>query len=122
MRDSPMRRRLITVPAVVVGFCVLLPLLFVLVPVAAVVDVLLGRSFATVRLLAFATCYLAWEVVSVVASFALWVASGFGLFMRRRWVQRATSPVAGPLGGLAAELGGIDPRSTDRTGRCGRAP
>lgn len=89
MRDSRLKRRLITVPAVIVGFAALLPALIVLVPVAALVDLVLRRRFATVRLLAFATCYLAWELVSVAAAFALWVMSGFGLLLERRWMQRA---------------------------------
>lgn len=43
--------------------------------VAAIVDLLRGRSFVVVRCMAFFTWYLACEVVGISVSFAVWLAS-----------------------------------------------
>lgn len=80
-----LRRRLRTVPAVVVGLAIAAPAMVVALPVLAVIDLVRGRpSLPRPRLAVFVLWYLAWEVVAVVASSALWVRAGFG--------RRLTSP------------------------------
>jgi len=89
VRDTTLTRRLVSIPAVFVGFVVLVPSLVVLVPVAALYDLVRGRNLPTVRMLLFGACYLGWEIVAVTASVGLWVATGFGLLVDRHWSIRA---------------------------------
>lgn len=81
-------RRAISIPAVVVGFVLIVPALVVLVPLAAVADLVRGKPFPTVRMLLFGTWYLGWEVIAVVASGLLWVATGAGRWVDRPWSAR----------------------------------
>jgi len=89
VRISAWQRRLMTVPAVIGGFIVLVPALIVLLPAALLHDLVRGRRLSTVRMLAFGTCYLGWEVIAIGASFGLWVGTGFGLFTGRPFSVRA---------------------------------
>lgn len=62
------------------------PLLFT----AATVAVLLGdRKLRGLRIVAFATVYLIYEVIGIAAMFALWISSGAGLSMRSKRIQDA---------------------------------
>ena len=88
-RGAALRRRAISIPAVLGGLVVVVPSLVVLVPLAAVYDIVRGRRLPTVRMLIFGTCYLAWEAVAIIASAGLWVVTGCGLFVRRPWSVRA---------------------------------
>jgi len=89
VRNSTWKRRSVSVPAVGVALVVLVPSLVVLVPVAAVCDLVRGRNLPTVRMLLFGVCYLAWEVVAVTTSAGLWLAAGFGKWIDRPWSIRA---------------------------------
>jgi hypothetical protein len=75
-------RRLVLAPLGLVLSLALLALSPVLLVAAAIADVFLPGSWRTLRLVAFAASYLALEVAGLVAMFALWVASGFGLRIR----------------------------------------
>jgi len=95
LRETPLGRRLITVPAIlataVVAVFAVLPLLLV----AVVFDLLRGKPrMPTPRVILFGVVYLGWEVFGVTSGAVLWVLSGFGtqlhrsLFVRiHRWLQ-----------------------------------
>ena len=108
VRDSTWKRRSLSIPAVFVALVMVMPLLVVLVPAAAVYDLVRGRNLPTVRMLLFGTSYLAWEAVVVTASAALWILTGFGRFMGRPWWirahQRLQARWVDSLLGLAATL------------------
>jgi len=105
------QRRALSLPGVFLGLLVVLPLLLVLVPVLVVHDTVRYRRLPTVRLLLFGVCYLAWEVVAVLACGALWVAAGFGTQMQRPASQRAHTALqrtwVNSLVGLAEPLLGL---------------
>lgn len=83
-------RRSRSLPGVLVGFVVGGPLIVASLPLLAVADLVRGRRILpTVRLALFALWYLAWEVVAIVGSAALWVATGGGVAMTTAWSQRA---------------------------------
>ena len=89
-RDTPLGRRIVTVPIVFLGALILIPGSIVILPLAALFDVIRGRvRLPTVRVLLFGLVYLGWEVVAVSGALALWVASGFGLLLGRRWFVQA---------------------------------
>lgn len=74
-----LRRRAITVPAVLVAVVTVAPLLMLALPILALVDLARGRTaLPRARLAAFGVWYLGWEAVAVVASAGLWLAGGFG--------------------------------------------
>ena len=105
------RRRAVSLPGVFVGLLVVLPLLLVLVPVLFVHDAVRYRRLPTVRLLLFGVCYLAWEVLAVLACGALWVLAGFGTQLQRPASQRAHEALqrtwVNSLLGLAEPLLGL---------------
>lgn len=82
VRSETLWRRLRTVPALIIGWAVVMILLPVLALVAAVVDLsrLLGgrRHAMALRLLAFLVVYLFAELGGVLAAGLIWLASGFG--------------------------------------------
>ena len=86
--DSKVRRRCITVPALLLAAAVLYPAGLVILPIAAVYDLVRARNFPTTRVLAFGYVYLAWELVAVVVWIGMWLATGFGLFVHRPWSVR----------------------------------
>ncbi|MEX1009244.1 MAG: 1-acyl-sn-glycerol-3-phosphate acyltransferase [Acidimicrobiia bacterium] len=82
-------RRLVVAPLVIVLCLVLIVLSPVILVVAAVVD-LIRRDGARLFLLTlFGVAYLVLEVVGIMALFGLWILSGFGLWMRARWMDTA---------------------------------
>ena len=116
---STWQRRALSLPGVFVGLLLVLPLLLVLVPVLFVHDVVRYRRLPTVRLLLFGVCYLAWEVLAVLACGALWVLAGFGTQMQRPYSLRAHTALqrtwvnsllglAEPLLGLRFDVTGAD--------------
>jgi hypothetical protein len=116
---STWQRRALSLPGVFVGLLVVLPLLVVVVPLLFVHDVVRYRRLPTVRLLLFGVCYLAWEVLAVLACGALWVMAGFGTQMQRPSSQRAHTALqrtwvnsllslAEPLLGLRFDVTGAD--------------
>lgn len=74
---------------VIVTFALIVPALSILVPIAAIWDLVRGRNLPTVRMLVFGTIYLGWEVIAAGASGLLWVASLGGRFIDRPWSQHA---------------------------------
>jgi len=80
--DRTLRRRLLTVPIVLVGFVLLTPVTVAALPLLAILDLVRGATtLPRARLAVFGLWYLAWEVVAVLAAAALWPLTGFG---RRR--------------------------------------
>lgn len=72
-------RRLVLAPLALVLSLALIALSPLLLLAAAIADLFLPGSWRTVRLVAFAVCYLALEVAGLIIMFTLWIASGFGL-------------------------------------------
>ena len=118
-RETALPRRLVTIPTVAMALALLIPALIVMIPIAAVFDVVGRRRLGTVRLLMFGACYLLWEAIAVAAAFLLWIATGFGLFTDRPWSRRAHRRLqacwvdsllglARPLLGLRIEIEGAD--------------
>lgn len=60
-----------------------------LLAVAIIADVFVPGNWRTVRIVSFVLAYAALEVVSLVALFTLWIASGFGATMRGPRMQEA---------------------------------
>jgi hypothetical protein len=82
-------RRLVLAPLVVLvclGLTALAPLLLA---VALVGGTVRRTGLGSARLVAFGLAYLATEAAMIVALFVLWLASGFGLFVRTRTMQSA---------------------------------
>jgi 1-acyl-sn-glycerol-3-phosphate acyltransferase len=69
-----MKRRLISIPALFVAACLLLSLLPVWLPIAAVVDLVRGRTrLPIVRLLGFALLWSITESIGVLVAFGWWI-------------------------------------------------
>ncbi len=78
-RPRTLLRRLLTVGGVLLVAPVLLVLSPLLVAVAAVVDLLLGRKgLGTARMVLFVVGWVVLAAVTAVAAFVLWVVEGFG--------------------------------------------
>jgi 1-acyl-sn-glycerol-3-phosphate acyltransferase len=94
MKDWPRwRRRLVTVPAVLLLWAVVLLLSPLLLPVALVVDALRATRGVTPvawRLILFLLVYLTAEGVALLACLVIWIGSGFGALARLRtiWTYR----------------------------------
>ncbi|MFD6178882.1 MULTISPECIES: 1-acyl-sn-glycerol-3-phosphate acyltransferase [unclassified Isoptericola] len=88
-------RRLVLAPLVVLLAVLLVPtsIMLALVVGAALTWVLPGR-LRVVRLLWMLSFYVLWDAAALVVLLGLWIASGFGLAMRRPWMQRAHVAVA----------------------------
>ena len=88
-RGRRWRQRAITWPAILLGaplLVVLSPLLF---GITALADIVTGpRRMRWSRLLAMGIHYVVLGWLGLVAGGALWVATGFGLFMSSRWARR----------------------------------
>jgi acyltransferase-like protein len=56
---------------------------------AATADLFLPGNWRTLRLVAFLLAYLVLEAAGLIAMFALWIASGFGIAIRKPWMQEA---------------------------------
>jgi hypothetical protein len=82
-------RRLIVAPVVFAIGLVLLALSPVALVLAAIFDVVVRRNCVALRLTGFAFVYVLLEVVSIPALCVLWIASGFGLWMRSQRMQAA---------------------------------
>lgn len=82
-------RRLVLAPLALVISLVLFAVSPVLLIAAAIFDLFMPGSWRTVRLVAFLAAYLLLEAVGLIAMFLLWIASGFGLWMRSRPMRDA---------------------------------
>ncbi len=76
-------RRLIVGPLTLVLCLFFIAISPVVLVGAALADLFLPGSWRTLRLVTFGVVYLVAEVVGLLVLFALWVASGFGLLMKR---------------------------------------
>lgn len=85
MQQSPLMRRAVTVPAVLIAAVLVIPSMILIAPISVIVDLVRGRPrLPTLRVALFGTFYLAWEVMAVLAAGVLWVLSGFGLLLGRK--------------------------------------
>lgn len=75
-------RRMVLAPLVLVICLALLAVSPLLLLLAAIADLFLPGSWRTLRVVAFGVVYLVFEIVGLLGVFALWIASGFGLWMR----------------------------------------
>lgn len=105
-------RRLIAVPLVLVALAVGLPLAPLVFLAAFTFDgIMRSPVLPTVRFVSLAFQLLLLEVVAIAAAFVLWVASGFGIAMRsrpvQRWHGRVQSWWAGKVAGAAARSLGV---------------
>jgi hypothetical protein len=88
LRDNTVSRRLVSVGGTFAVAVVLLPLSVVIVPALFLVDLAMApRRLPLSRGYLFGLFYLLWECVAAVSTAGLWVLSGFGLLMNRRWMQ-----------------------------------
>lgn len=79
-------RRVVVAPLVLALCLVLIAVAPVFLLLAAIADLFLPGSWRTLRLVAFGSLYLVFEVVGIVVLFLLWIAGGFGLIARsKRW-------------------------------------
>lgn len=112
-----MARRLVTIPALVLAWAVLVVTAPLTVLLAAAFDaVRRARGAPTVRLVAFAVAFTTYEVLGVVAAFALWLARPW---RRDRWAARnhrlqqwwtaSLVRAAGPVLGLRLEVEVVGP-------------
>ncbi|MGB9376317.1 MAG: 1-acyl-sn-glycerol-3-phosphate acyltransferase [Mycobacteriales bacterium] len=82
-------RRLVVAPVVLVLCLLLLVAAPLILAVAAVLDLALPGHWRTLRLTAYLEWSVLFEVIGLVGMFVLWVASGFGVWMRSGRIQRA---------------------------------
>jgi 1-acyl-sn-glycerol-3-phosphate acyltransferase len=83
------RRRIVSFPAIIVGFLLYIVLLPVAAPAAVAVGAIRRDRWALARALAMIGIYLASEVIGMAIAFAMWIGSGswlgIGRERRRRW-------------------------------------
>lgn len=82
-------RRLVLAPLAIALCVALLAVAPLLLIAAAVADLFLPGSWRTTRLTAGLIVYLGIEIVGLLALFGLWVASGFGIWLKSRPIQDA---------------------------------
>jgi 1-acyl-sn-glycerol-3-phosphate acyltransferase len=88
--DQHLSRRAVALPAAVLSLPLLVVLAPLVLPIAALVDLVTApRRWPTIRLYGGATTYAALETAGLVASAALWLATGFGRGIDRPWSRRA---------------------------------
>lgn len=110
-------RRVVLDPLLLLLALLLLAISPVFLVAALVVDVRSRGRWPTTRLVLLAMAYLALDAIGIVALFVLWIASGFGLWMRSRGLVAAHYGLMGWwLHGLyasATKLLGLDIRIED---------
>ena len=82
-------RRLVIAPLIFVLCLVLIGASPILLLAAATADLFLPGNWRTLRLVAFLLSYLVLEAAGLIAMFVLWIASGFGIAIKRPWMQEA---------------------------------
>jgi SAM-dependent methyltransferase len=82
-------RRVVLAPLVIVLCAGLLAAMPVVLVAAALYGAVFDRKLRVLRVAAFATVYLIFEILSIVAMFGLWIGSGFGFGMRSEQMQDA---------------------------------
>jgi hypothetical protein len=81
-------RRVVLAPLLIALTLVLVAALPVLLLVAVVSEPLTRGRWRPVRLLLLLVLHLVLESLVLVELFGLWIASGFGLWIRRPWFER----------------------------------
>ena len=81
-------RRVVLAPAVIVLTVVLLTTIPVWLLVAAVLSPVIPGRLRPLRLLSLVMMHLVLESLMLVELFGLWIASGFGVFIRRPFFER----------------------------------
>jgi acyltransferase-like protein len=76
-------------PVIFVLCIVLTGLSPIILLAAATADLFLPGNWRTLRLVAFLLAYLVLEAAGLIAMFALWIASGFGIAIHEPWMQEA---------------------------------
>jgi 1-acyl-sn-glycerol-3-phosphate acyltransferase len=87
-------QRFVVGPALILLTLVVLATLPVWVVAAALLSPVVQGRKRPLRLLAIALLHLVLETVILVELFGLWIASGFGLFVRRAWFERVHYDIA----------------------------
>jgi 1-acyl-sn-glycerol-3-phosphate acyltransferase len=91
-------RRVVLAPLVVLIAFVWLPMaVWLVVIIAGVVAWALPGRLRILRVIFMVGLYLLWDAGALVALFALWVASGFGIWIKRAPFQRAHYRLAGAM-------------------------
>jgi hypothetical protein len=81
-------RRVVLAPGIVLLTAVVLTTIPVWLLIAAVLSPVVPGRLRPLRLLWLALLHLVLESVMLVELFGLWIASGFGRFIRRPWFER----------------------------------
>ena len=87
-------RRVVVAPAIVVLTVLLLTTIPLWLLVAALLSPLVQGRLRPLRLLWLAMMHLVLESIILVELFGLWIASGFGYFIRRPWFERVHYDIA----------------------------
>jgi len=87
-------RRVVLAPAVVVFTVLILTTVPVWLIVAAILSPIVPGRLRPLRLLWLAMLHLILESIMLVELFGLWIASGFGYFIRRPWFERVHYDIA----------------------------
>ncbi len=87
-------RRVVLAPAVIVVTVLLLTTVPIWLIVAAVLSPLFPGRMRPLRLLWLVIMHLVLESIMLVELFGLWIASGFGYFIRRPWFERVHYDIA----------------------------
>jgi hypothetical protein len=82
-------RRVVIAPLIFLLCIALIGLSPIILLAAATADLFLPGNWRTLRLVTFLLWYLVLEAAGLIAMFVLWIASGFGLFVKKPWMQEA---------------------------------
>jgi hypothetical protein len=82
-------RRVVIAPLIFLLCIALIGLSPIILLAAATADLFLPGNWRTLRLVAFLLWYLVLEAAGLIAMLVLWIASGFGLFLNKPWMQEA---------------------------------
>ena len=87
-------RRVVLAPAVIAFTVLLLTTVPLWLILAAVLSPVVSGRLRPLRLLWLAIMHLGLESIMLIELFGLWIASGFGLFIRRPWFERVHYDIA----------------------------
>ena len=87
-------RRVVLAPAVIVFTGILLTTVPLWLILAAVLSPVVPGRLRPLRLLWLVVMHLVLESIMLVELFGLWIASGFGYFIRRPWFERVHYDIA----------------------------
>jgi 1-acyl-sn-glycerol-3-phosphate acyltransferase len=87
-------RRVVLAPAVIAFTVLLLTTVPLWLILAALLSPLASGRLRPLRLLWLAIMHLVLESIMLIELFGLWIASGFGLFIRRPWFERVHYDIA----------------------------